>query len=197
VARAPSPARSVLTADRLHPNTLPDFIQRQSCHPNYLSAAALTGGNTNGRSRHLQKPCEKVNARFIRLTLSRRCGKRQFQRFAHFASDGIPLRPRVNSNRKRNSAGRFFNRNQDHFPRENAVSPSSRNATTGICKCCNVRAFPMLAIRPAAKPSIATLATTLNIFKCRTEASFRIRNRLNIAAKSNASPVPKIQILPV
>jgi hypothetical protein len=70
-------------------------------------------------------------------------------------------------------------------------------ATTNICGLCSVRAFPMLSISARTNVNIRMFAAMQDIFKPRTAYPLRMRSEFNIAVKSKAKTVPKIQILPV
>lgn len=86
---------------------------RHSRHADNFIAAALAGRNGNGRSRHLQKFCEKLDAGFVGSAFDRRGGEREFERIADFACDRILFGARMNSDRKRDTVFSLVNGDQD------------------------------------------------------------------------------------
>lgn len=67
----------------------------------------------------------------------------------------------------------------------------------GTCGFAIARALPMLAIREKANTVIVIFAVMQNSLILCILVPLSMRSQLNIAVKSKARPVPKIQILPV
>ena len=123
-------------------------------------------------------------------------GQGNFERVAEFARDRIFPRTGMDFDRKRHSAIRLPDGNHEFRLNENAVSASNRAPTRVVCGCCSVRDLPMLAIRAITNTSMVTFAVMQDNLRPRTPR-LRMRSTFNIAVNSKASPVPKIQILPV
>src|SRR5690349_11107166 len=85
------------------------LLCRYFSNSNHLPATCMAGGNSNGRTRNLQKICEEFNAGFVGLAVNWRSGKGKFERVSHFASDGILLRAWVNFDGENYSCRRFLN----------------------------------------------------------------------------------------
>ena len=84
-------------------------------HANHFLAAAQSGRNVNGRSRHLQKFCEKLYTSLIRPPFDGRSSQRNFQRIAQFPGNRIFLSAGMDFDGKRNSILRRSNSNHELF----------------------------------------------------------------------------------
>src|SRR5712671_4629988 len=58
------------------------FLRRQPRHPDHLIPAGLAGSNSNGRTRHIQKFCEEIDACLIGFAVYGWGGQREFERIA-------------------------------------------------------------------------------------------------------------------
>jgi len=103
-------ARTLLSAF-LTSQSISNLLRGQSTDTNDFVAAALTGSNSNGGARHLQKICKEFDAGFIGLAVQRRSGERDLQGVSHLSRDGILPRARVDFDRERCAQRAFMDRN--------------------------------------------------------------------------------------
>jgi hypothetical protein len=67
----------------------------------------MAGGYRNRRARHIEKIGEEFYASRISATIHRRRRQGNFQSFSQVPNDGIPPRPRLHFNRKRDARTGF------------------------------------------------------------------------------------------
>ena len=93
-------------------------LRGQTGDSNHLTATALTGSNSNGGARHLQKICKEFNAGFVGLALDRRRSERNLQSIAQFTRDRVFSCSRMDFDSERYCPGTLVNRNhiqRDHL----------------------------------------------------------------------------------
>src|SRR2546425_6925778 len=145
---------------RLHAEPRSNDVGRQPGHNNDFVAAGLAGGNGNGRTRHLQKFREKVDASGISLAVHRRRSQRDFQCISNLPSDRVLPGAWMHLHGKTGPSRVVPDQERHHafFPRENTVSTTSNPATSTSCGLRSVVTCPMLAISATTNTSIITFA---------------------------------------
>jgi len=93
-------ARTLLSAF-LTSQSISNLLRGQSTDTNDFIAAALTGSNSNGGARHLQKICKEFEAGLIGLAFHRRSGEGDLQGVSQLSCDGTLPRARVDFDRER------------------------------------------------------------------------------------------------
>src|SRR5258706_2446242 len=116
------------------------LLTGQACHRDNLMPAGLAGSNSNGRTRHIQKFREEIDAGRVSLAVYGRGSEREFERIADLTGDCVFFCARMDFDCEGHSGGRVFH----HCHRRALPQGSQRSRGTSFKQ--SIRVFSVFSV---------------------------------------------------